>query len=813
MASLLSSDSALTPQRPRRNLQRYGLAIASSLAFTGLGLALEPTLPGQAPLIVLLGAPLIASWWGGLGPGVFATLLCAVLGEWLFVSPAYLPWPVDDTESVRLLIFISYGLVISVLNESRLRSLRLAEVRHENLLRAQQELALREQRMRETLEASPAGMIVVNREGRIELVNGQAERLFRLSREQLVGHPIDALVPQPLRHAHAANRAQFHAHPSARAMGKGRNLCARRGDGTEFPVEIGLTPLQGSSSGLVLASVIDITQRQQTERDLRDSAERFRTLADNIPQLAWMAEADGAIRWYNQRWFDFTGSTLQEMAGWGWRRVHHPDHIARVEQKFRRHLASGEPWEDIFPIRGADGQYRWFLSRAFPIRDAGGQVRSWFGTNTDITDQRAAEEALRESDRRKDEFIAVLAHELRNPLAPVRSAVEILRRIDPRDPRFARTREVIARQVDHMSRLIDDLLDVSRIGRGKLGLHRTRCDLAAIARETTEDYRPSLEASGRRVVVDIPSGPLWVDGDPVRLAQMLGNLLNNAGRFSEPGDLITVEVRTDVLRREFLLRVTDTGMGIGEELLPRLFDPFEQGAQDLSRSRGGLGLGLALTRGLAQLHGGRIEASSPGPGLGASFTIALPAAQLETDTAPEPRTLRASPPVSGLGPGPWQERTGPGDSRGTGGQAGRPAAGRDEAAAQPGLHVLVVEDNRDAAETLGELLELAGHRVTLCHDGEAGLALARQQRPDVVISDLGLPGELDGYQLARLLRADTQLAGLRLIALSGYVDARARERSEAAGFDAHLPKPPEIEALEQLLEQLTGRRGAALRPA
>ncbi len=764
------------PPAPRRPWpQRYGVALACSLAFTALRLALEPLLQGEAPLIALLAAPLLASWFGGWGPGVFATLLSALLGEMLFVPPDLSLMPSNSSEWVRLALFMGYGLLFSALNEGRLRSLRVAAARQDNLLRAQQELALREQRMRETLEASPAGMIVVNREGRIELVNGQAERMFGMPRDSLVGRQVDSLVPDAQRGHHHINRQQFHASPSTRPMGQGRDLRARRGDGSEFPVEIGLTPLQGASSGLVLASVIDITERREHERALQRSAERFQALADHLPQLAWMANPDGAIYWYNRRWFEFTGSRPEEMAGWGWQKVHHPEHVARVTEKFRHHIASGEPWEDTFPIRGADGQYRWFLSRAFPIRDSRGQVLNWFGTNTDVTAQREAEETLRETDRRKDEFIAVLAHELRNPLAPVRSAVEILRRLDPADPRFARTREVIARQVGHMTRLIDDLLDVSRIGRGKLSLRITRSDLNAIARDTAEDYRASLETAGLRLVIDTAPEPLWVDGDAVRLAQMLGNLLNNAGRFSHHGGLITVEAKGDPLRHEALLRVSDTGIGMGHALLARLFNPFEQAAQDLSRSRGGLGLGLALTKGLAELHGGRIEASSPGEDLGATFTLYLPLAG-----------------HAGL------------MSPGEPGDAVTPASD-----AAPGLRVLIVEDNHDAADTLAELLSLGGHRVDTCHDGEAGLALAREMQPDVVISDLGLPGEVDGYQLARRLRADPDSEGLYLIALSGYADNRARERSRQAGFDEHLPKPPEIDQLEALLARVAEAQMAA----
>lgn len=636
------------------------MALACSIAFIALRIAMSEGLGGRAPTLILLAAPLVASWFGGWGPGLLATLLCTFIGELALAQPGQaFGWPNGPDEWGRVVMLFAYGLIFSGFNESRLRSLRIASARQENLLRAQQELALRERRMRETLEASPAAMVVVNRAGLIELVNSQAGRLFGWDREQLVGQPIDLLIPEPARHQHAAHRATFHANPSARVMGAGRELRARRKDGTEFPVEVGLTPLQESSNGLVLATVIDISSRQEAADALRDNAER-----------------------------------------------------------------------------------------------------------------------LRENYRRKDDFIAVLAHELRNPLAPVRSAVEIMRRLDPGDPRLARIREVIARQVDHMTRLIDDLLDVSRIGGDKLALRVERCDLARIARETPEDYRASLEREGLRLLIDVPETPIWVKGDAVRLAQMLGNLLNNAGRFSHAGGLITVEARVDMVSQQAMMRVSDSGVGIGNELLGRLFNPSEQRAQDLSRSRGGLGLGLTLTQGLATLHGGHIEAKSPGPDLGATFTLWLP---LTSDHAGE----RPAPPSTGSA-----------------------STGLSPVAAQNrrGLRILVVEDNLDAAETLGELLALSGHEVEVCHDGEAGVALAKQGSPDVLISDLGLPSEMDGYQLARRLRADPHQKDLYLIALSGYADGPARARSQEAGFDAHLPKPPDIQQLEALLGQVA-RRG------
>ena len=496
---------------------------------------------------------------------------------------------------------------------------------------------------------------------------------------------------------------------------------------------------------------------------LRESEARFKALADNIAQLAWMTDRHGAMRWFNRRWYEYTGASPDDVRSGGWQSFHHPDHLARATAKFRRHVKSGDPWEDTFPLRGRDGTYRWFLSRAFPLRDQSGRIVSWFGTNTDITEQLQAQQALHEADRRKDEFIAILAHELRNPLAPVRTAVEILRRVGAHEPRQDRARDVIDRQVTHMSRLIDDLLDVSRIARGKLALQTERCDLGALARQTAEDYRPSLTAAGLQLRLQVAPQPIWVDGDPVRLAQMIGNLLNNAVRFTDRGGVVEVHAECDTQRRLALVRVVDTGVGIEPELMARLFDPFSQARQDLARSKGGLGLGLALTKGLVELHGGGVAVDSEGSGSGSTFTLRLP--------------LSAGMPAAVRGP-----------------EADEPAGKRHR--------VLVIEDNEDAARSLGELLELSGHEVRLAFDGESGVQLARKFRPDVVISDIGLPGEIDGYGVAQALRAEVELQGAYLIALSGYANEQARRRSSAAGFDVHLPKPADIEVLERTLAAL-----------
>ncbi|WP_242391965.1 ATP-binding response regulator [Anaeromyxobacter oryzisoli] len=384
----------------------------------------------------------------------------------------------------------------------------------------------------------------------------------------------------------------------------------------------------------------------------------------------------------------------------------------------------------------------------------------------DLTAEKAAERALQESeercraiaarleeeDRRKDEFLGVLSHELRNPLAPIRNALHLLSHGGDDPGRAARAREVIERQVGHLSRLVDDLLDVTRITRGRIELHRVTVDLARIVRETVEDHRAGLEAAGVRVVLQLPPAPTWVEGDPTRLAQILGNLLLNSARFTPPGGTVTVQLE-DEAAGSALLSVRDTGEGIDADVLGRIFEPFSQADRSLARTRGGLGLGLAIVKGLVELHGGSVTVSSAGRGAGTEVSLRLPCAPAVVST-PTPR----------------------------------PAAPR-------AAHVLVIEDNVDAAETVREALELEGMRVAVAGDGAAGLAAVRRLRPDLVICDIGLPGGLDGYDVARAIRADPALRDTPLITLTGYAGPEDRARAREAGFDLHLGKPTGIDDL------------------
>ncbi len=379
-------------------------------------------------------------------------------------------------------------------------------------------------------------------------------------------------------------------------------------------------------------------------------------------------------------------------------------------------------------------------------------------------------EELAEANRRKTEFLAVLAHELRNPLAPIFSSLEVLA-VAPTEEAAARARAVVERQVRHMAHLLDDLLDVSRISRGKILLRRQPVDLARLVRETAEDHRRPLEEAGVTLEAAVPPEAVWVSGDATRLAQVAGNLLSNAAKFTPSGGRVQVRLECVPGREEVVLTVRDTGVGIEPAVLARLFEPFAQG--EVSSERGGLGLGLAMVRGLVELHGGSVSVFSAGRNRGAEFRIALPLAS--PDAVP---TEAAAPPINGAAPAP---------------------AGR---------RVLVIDDNRDAADTLRDLLELSRHQVEVAYTGPDGLEIARRFRPDVVLCDLGLPG-MDGYTVASRLREDAATAAAHLIAVTGYGQEEDRRRTREAGFDLHLTKPVDPSRLRELLEE-PGTRGPAV---
>jgi CheY-like chemotaxis protein len=374
-----------------------------------------------------------------------------------------------------------------------------------------------------------------------------------------------------------------------------------------------------------------------------------------------------------------------------------------------------------------------------------------------VTELVEAQEALREAARRKDEFLGMLSHELRNPLAPIRYSVHILEHANPAGDQAARARSVIRRQTEHLTRLVDDLLDVTRIARGKMELRRERADLREVVRRTAEDLRPLIENRGVAFRLDVAEEKIWADVDETRIAQVIGNLLQNAAKFTRRGDAVTLSLRAADGAAEISVR--DTGMGIEPMLLKDLFQPFVQGDRTLARTEGGLGLGLAFVKGIAELHGGTVRVESAGNGEGAEFVIRLP---LGEPAASQSRLHQAA-----------QRRN-------------------------TARHVLVVDDNQDAAESLAEIVKLYGHTAEVACDGPTAIEKARSHPPDVVLCDIGLPG-MSGYEVAKALRAGAKTA-MQLVAVSGYAQPEDVKAAVEAGFDRHVAKPPRPDEIERLLE-------------
>jgi PAS domain S-box-containing protein len=496
------------------------------------------------------------------------------------------------------------------------------------------------------------------------------------------------------------------------------------------------------------------TARAQAE--LRAERDRSRNIFDTIAEGFALFDADWTILEMNAEGLRLCRATAAEIIGRNhWEVFPHTldmDSGRMYREVMRTRVASGAIYSHTFP----DGQRVWTEVRAYPMPDGG--IASFL---RDITDRKLAEEKLVEADRRKDEFLAMLAHELRNPLAPISAAAELLRIGSGDEARVRTSSNIIGRQVRHMTRLVDDLLDVSRVTRGLITLERARVGARAVVQEAVEQVRPAIEARRQRLAVHLPPSWAVVEGDKARLVQVVANVLGNATKYTP--EARGIDLRAEVRGELLAISVRDEGIGMDRELTGRVFDLFTQAERSSDRSQGGLGLGLALVRNLVELHGGMVSCSSPGPGKGSTFVITLPL--LRDGAPPEAASPPAAVPAGSPGP----------------------------------LKVLVVDDNVDAAETLGLLLAAYGHEVVIEHDSLRALDRARNVAPDVCLLDIGLP-EIDGRELARRLRAQPETADAVLVAVTGYGQQQDREQAFAAGFQHHLVKPVDAETLVRLLD-------------
>jgi PAS domain S-box-containing protein len=504
----------------------------------------------------------------------------------------------------------------------------------------------------------------------------------------------------------------------------------------------------------------DLVERAQTEETLRGTEARFRALAEASPALIWQLDSDGALSYMNARGLDLTGASMDQLRDSGWQGVVHPDDGADYAGAVAHALGTQGAFERRVRLRKSGGGHRWFESHALPWHAADGQFRGLVGISIDVTEAVQAEDALRTADRRKDEFLATLAHELRNPLAPISNALQFLRYPDGQR-RADRLMAMVERQVRHMVRLVDDLMEVSRISRGMVELRCAPVTLAAVLESGVETSRPWFEQKQQRLTVEAVDPALMLDADKVRLTQVFANLLNNASKYTAPGGqawLGAVRVGAEVR-----VTVRDTGMGIRPEQLPHVFEMFSQPHGRDGHKDGGLGIGLSMVRSLVELHGGTVDAHSGGPGQGSRFVVCLPLHE-------------------GAEAGPGQADAAPGAATAT----------------LAGCRILVVDDNQDAADSLCQLLAACGADARAVYDGRSAIDTLDSAIPDAIVLDIGMP-DMDGYEVAQRIRQDARARGVRLVALSGWGQTADRQRSQACGFDHHLTKPAELDSLLGIL--------------
>lgn len=570
------------------------------------------------------------------------------------------------------------------------------------------------QRLNAMLEAAPVGIAVADPNGKLVLSNPENARIWG-------SYPSPENIDEfRVWKGWWADGSEKHGHllashewAIARAL-LGEDALSDRVDiepfgaaGERRAIVLHAKPIRDNDRNIVGAVVaqMDISHQVKAEEALRESEAKFRIIADAMPQMVWSARADGYHDYYNQQWYDFTGVPIGSTDGKLWNGMFHPDDHDRAWALWNHSLETGDTYEIQYRLRHRSGQYRWTLGRALPVRDTSGRITRWMGTCTDIHGQKLAEEELRESGRRKDEFLAMLAHELRNPLAPISTAAELIKMVAVEDRRIQQASDIISRQVSYMIDLVDDLLDVSRVTRGLNDLQKETVDLKSVIHSAIEQVRPLFDARQHRLRLRIGPADAYVLGDKTRLVQVIANILNNAAKYTPQGG--EIHLTLDFGKSEVRICVSDNGSGIAPSLLPHVFDLFTQGERTPDRAQGGLGLGLALVKSLTTLHNGWVKATSDGVGRGSTFTIGLPLQeQAETEL--------------------FQKANG-----GMPSQSGK------------SLRLMIVDDNIDAAQALASLLETKGHQVVVAADAESALTNADIDTIQVFILDIGLP-DIDG---------------------------------------------------------------------
>lgn len=619
---------------------------------------------------------------------------------------------------------------------------------------------------RQIIESIPGMVFTTDVKGSCEYVNEQWLEFTGVPAEQLLGDGwLEALHPEDRARAFDAWQAAVEGR-----QGYDLEYRVRRHDGTYEWHKVRGRAIRDATGTVVrwLGVAVNVDDLKRAQAAVAARERELQTLADNIPDALCRVDRELRFVFVNAAVAAATGVGLEQSLGKTNEELGMPPELCNLwDSAMRSVFEHGRPESIEFAFETRSGLHH-YTGRLVPEHGPDGKIEHVLAITQDVTDVKRAQHALEDAHRRKDEFLAALAHELRNPLAPIRHGLEILRRYDAVDATVARTRTMMERQLSHLVRLVDDLLDVARISRGLVELKPQRLELRTILEHAVEATRPPVDARGHSLTVHVPDSPVWIHGDLTRLAQVVGNLLGNAAKYTPSGGHL--ELWAGVEGGEAVVRVSDDGIGIAAEMLPRVFDLFAQASRCIDHTQGGLGIGLALCHKLAEMHGGSIVAESPGLDRGSTFTLRLPLAPA-TDPVADRCDARAEPACS--------------DRR----------------------RILVVDDNLDAAETLAMLLELSGHETATTGSGQQALQVARTWQPEIVFLDIGLPG-MDGYEVASRLRADPSTAGVMLVAMTGWGAEGDRRRSMDAGFDLHLTKPVGLEVVANVIARLPALRAS-----
>jgi len=535
-----------------------------------------------------------------------------------------------------------------------------------------------------------------------------------------------------------------------------------RADGTVGWTQARSVPMLDANGEIIewIGMASDITPRKRAEQEFADQRRMYEAILTNTPDLAyvWNLEHrfiyanEGLLRMWGRTWDEAIGKNCLELG-------YEPWHAAMHDREIEQVIATRKPVRGEVPFNGSFGR-RFYDYLLVPVIGASGEVEAVAGTTRDVTEHKQLESSLIDADRRKDEFLATLAHELRNPLAPIRNSVQLLKTSSPSEDTVRMARGIIERQVNHMVRLVDDLMDVSRITVGQVNLRNERVPLRRVLDDALEAAQPAIEAGKHRLQVDIPDAVVQIEGDGTRLSQVFQNLLDNAAKYTPPGGTITL--RAKQVGDQIQVSVRDTGIGIASDMHPRVFELFSRVHQDDRIKTSGLGIGLSLAKKLVELHLGRIEVRSDGPGTGSEFIVTLPTVTVAQ--VPKP--------------------------------SGESAGARAKSGSR--RRVLVVDDNRDAAESLGMLLEMENCSVSVAFDGIQALEALETFKPDIGLLDIGMPG-MDGYELARRIRETVRGREVVLVALTGWGQAEDKKRAMEAGFNEHLTKPVDPDLLARVI--------------